>query len=331
MQSGQLRRRELITLLGGAAVACPLRGHAQQSSKLPTIGFLGPSTPEAGSERMAVFEERLQELGWVRNRNVFINYQWADGNAERFKEIAAEFVRERVAVIATYGTATAIAAKDATSVIPIVFTIVSDPVGSGLVTSLARPSGNVTGLSTEQVDIAGKRLEMLRELLPYLNRVAVLANATNLGTIREMDEAQRAAKQLGLQVVALTVRNREDLAHAIELAGHESQALFITSDAFLNNNRVFINKTAIDARIPTIYGYRGPTQSGGLISYGPNYADLLRRAADYVDKILRGTKPADLPIEQPTKFELVINLKTARALGITVPPTLLARADDVIE
>jgi putative ABC transport system substrate-binding protein len=161
--------------------------------------------------------------------------------------------------------------------------------------------------------------------------VAVLANATNLGTIREMDEAQRAAKQLGLQVVALTVRNREDLAHAIELAGHESQALFITSDAFLNNNRVFINKTAIDARIPTIYGYRGPTQSGGLISYGPNYADLLRRAADYVDKILRGTKPADLPIEQPTKFELVINLKTARALGITVPPTLLARADDVIE
>jgi ABC-type uncharacterized transport system substrate-binding protein len=327
-----MRRREFITLFGGGvAAAWPLVTPAEQSPRLPTIGFLGPSTRAAASDRVAAFEERLNALGWVPNRTVTINYQWADGQTQRFKEIATEFVREKVDMIATYGTATALAAKDATSVIPIVFTIVSDPVGSGLVTKLARPGGNVTGFSTEQVDIAGKRLEILLELIPDLHRVAILANATNLGTLREMNEAEKAAKQLGLQTVALRVRNPEDIAPAIEAAHHDAQALFVTSDAFLNNNRVLINASAIDAQLPTVYGYEGPTQSGGLISYGPNYADLFRRLADYADKILRGTKPGDLPIEQPTKFELAINLKTAKALRIKVPPSLLAIANDVIE
>jgi putative ABC transport system substrate-binding protein len=327
-----MKRREFVTLIGGGlAAAWPLVARAQQSPRLPTIGFLSPNTKAAGSDRVAAFEERLKALGWVPNQTVTINYQWADGKTERFKEIAAEFVREGVDVITTYGTATALAAKDATSVIPIVFTIVSDPVGSGLVTNLARPGGNVTGFSTEQVDIAGKRLEMLRELIPDLNRVAILANATNPGAIRELNEVEKAAKQIGLQAVALMVRNPEDLAPAIDAAHHKAQALFVTSDGFLNNNRVLINTSAIDARLPTIYGYGGPTQSGGLISYGPNYADLFRRTADYVDKILRGAKPGDLPIEQPTKFELAINLNTAKALGLTVPPTLLVRANEVIE
>lgn len=327
-----MRRREFVTLLGGGlAAARPLVTRAQQSSRLPTIGFLGPSTQAAGRDRVAVFEERLKALGWIPDQTVAVKYQWADGKTERFKEIAVGFVQERVDVIATWGTATALAAKSATSVIPIVFTIVSDPVGSGLVTNLARPGGNVTGLSTEQVDIAGKRLEMLRELIPDLNEVAILANATNPGALREMNQVEKAAKQLGLQVIALRVRNVEDLTPAIEAAHHKAQALFVTSDAFLNDNRVLINTSAMDARLPTVYGYGGPTQSGGLITYGPSYADLFRRTADYVDKILRGTKPGDLPVEQPTKFELAINLKTAKALGIKVPPSLLATADEVIE
>ncbi len=322
-----MRRREFVTLIGGgAATACPLFSRAQQPPRLPTIGFLGPSTRAAGGDRAAAFEERLKALGWVPNQTVAINYQWADGRTERFNEIAAQFVREGVDIITTYGTATALAAKNATSVIPIVFTIVSDPVGSGLVTNLARPGGNVTGLSTEQVDVAGKRLEILRELIPDLKRLAILANATNPGALREMNEAEHAAKQLDLQVVTLMVRNLEDLAPAIDTAHREAQALFVTSDAFLNNNRALIITSAIDARLPTVYGYGGPTQSGGLISYGPNYTDLFRRAADYVN-----TKPGDLPVEQPTKFELAINLKTAKALGIKVPPSLLATADEVIE
>jgi ABC-type uncharacterized transport system substrate-binding protein len=272
---------------------------------------------------VTAFEGRLSELRWVRGRTVTIDYQWADGRAERFKEIADEFVKQKVDVIATWGTATALAGKQATSVIPIVFTIVSDPVGSGLVSSLARPGGNVTGFSTERVEIAGKRPEMIRELLPGLKRLAVLANASNPGTLREMHEAQDAAQTLGLQVFTVQVRNREDLIPV--------RSAFVTSDAFLGDNRVLINTSAVDARLPTVYGFRGPVDSGGLVSYGPNYTDLFRRAADYVDKVLRGAKPADLPIEQPTKFELVINLKTAKALGLTVPQTLLATADEVIE
>jgi len=331
MPFDQLERRNFMMLVGYAA-AWPLSAVAQPSSKRPTIGFIGPSTPSAASDRTAAFEERLNERGWTSGRTVTINYQWSpDGDPNRFREIASRLVQDQVDVIVTWGTATALAAKATTSTIPIVFTIVSDPVGSGLVTSLARPDSNVTGFSTLQVDVAGKRLEMLRELIPQFTQLAILANANNPGTLREIDEATSAAKPLGLEVVTLTVRTPDELADAIHTARRRAEALFVASDAFLNNNRDHINKLAIEARLPTVYGYRGPTQSGGLISYGPNYADLFRRAADYVDKILRGTKPADLPIQQPTSFELIINLKTAKTLGINIPPGLLARADEVIE
>lgn len=325
-----MKRREFI---GGlcSALAWPLACRAQQPESLPTIGFLGPSTRAAGSDRAAAFEERLTALGRIPNRTITINYLWADGKTERFKDLAAEFVRQRVSIITTWGTPSALAVKNATSLIPIVFTIVSDPVGSGLVTNLARPGGNVTGFSTEQTDIAGKRLEILHKLIPDLTRVAILANAANPGALKEMKEAEDAANQLGLRFVALQVRNSNDLAPAIEAAHAQAQALFITSDALLNDNRVVINTSAIDARLPTVYGYAGPIQSGGLISYGPNYDDLFHRAADYVDKILRGTRPGDLPVEQPTKFELAVNLNTAKKLGIKIPPTLLATADEVIE
>jgi putative ABC transport system substrate-binding protein len=326
-----MRRRDFIAAVGGLALAWLPNARAQQSQRPPTIGFLGPSTRAAGTDRVAAFEERLNALGWVPDRTVAIDYQWADGKPERYSEIAAEFVRQQVDIITTYGTATALAAKAATSVIPIVFTIVSDPVGSGLVTNLARPGGNVTGFSTEQVDIAGKRLEMLRELVPDLDRLAVLVNSDNPGALRETKQAEKAAEQLKIHVVALSIRSQEDIVPAIEAARREVQALFVTSDALLNNNRALIIEAAINARLPMVYGYGGPTQSGGLISYGPDYADLFRRAADYVDKILRGARPGDLPIEQPTKFELAINLKTAKALGIEVPPSLLATADEVIE
>ncbi len=325
-----MRRREFLALLASAA-APPLPAQAQRSAQLPKIGFLGPSTEATAKDNVASFERRLSELGWVPNRTVVVRYEWADGKTDKFKEIAADFVRQRVDIIATWGTATALAVKQTTSAIPVVFTIVSDPVGTGLVASLARPGGNVTGLSTEQADIAGKRLEIIRELLPGLNQLAILANATNPGTQREMHEAEDAARKVSLQTIDLQVRGVDELKPAIEVARQKAQALFVTSDALLGDNRVLINQLALDARLPTVYGFRGPVQANGLVSYGPNYTDLFRRAADYVDKILRGATPAELPVEQPTKFELIINLKTAKILGITVPGSVLARADEVIE
>jgi putative tryptophan/tyrosine transport system substrate-binding protein len=325
-----MRRREFISLLGGAA-AWPLAARAQQQAKLPTIGFLGPTKAAIATDRITAFAGRLNELGWRDRQTVMVDYRWADGKAERFKEIAADFVRQPVDVIVTWGTATALAAKHATSVIPIVFTIVSDPVGTGLAASLRSPGGNATGLSTEQADIAGKRLELLREIVPGLSRLALLANPSNPGTLREMREAQAAAQTLGLQVVVLQADRVDQIRVAVEAAHNQAQALFVSSDAFLNNNRRLINASAIDARLPTIYGYREAIGDGGLLSYGPSYTDLFRGAADYVDKILRGTKPSDLPIEQPTKFELVVNRKTAEALGLDLPQTLIARADEVID
>jgi putative ABC transport system substrate-binding protein len=330
LQAGaRMKRRQFFGFVGAMA-AWHVATHAQPA-RLPTIGFLGPSTAATAVDRITAFEQRLTELGWAPGQKLIVRYEWADGKADKFKEIAADFVRQRVDVIATWGTATALAVKQATSTIPIVFTIVSDPVGTGLVNSLARPGGNVTGLSTEQADIAGKRLEIIREVLPNLDQLAILANAANPGTQREMHEAQIAARSVGLQTVDLQVRGVGDLQPAIEMARQKAQALFVTSDAFLGENRVLINKLALDARLPTVYGFRGPVQANGLISYGPSYTDLFRRAADYVDRILRGTTPAELPVEQPTKFELIINLKTARVLGITVPSSLLARAEEVIE
>jgi ABC-type uncharacterized transport system substrate-binding protein len=320
-------RRGVITLLGGAAATWPIAARAQQPAKLPIIGFLGAATASARSQWVAAFVQRLHELGWIEGRTVAIEYRWAEGRSERFAEIAAEFVRLKVDVIITYATPPAIAAKEATAVIPIVCAVMGDPVGAGLVASLPRPGGNVTGLSNQSADLAGKRVEHLREVVPGLRRLAVLANVSNPVSGVEMGEVQA----LGLDVVTLEIRRGEDIAPAFETLKGRAQALYVAGDPLMITNRVRINTLALGARLPTTYNQREFVEAGGLMSYGPNFPDLFRRAGDYVDKILRGTKPADIPVEQPTKFDLVINLTTAKALGLEVPPTLLARADEVIE
>jgi len=324
-----MRRREFITLLGGAAV-WPLAARAQQAGKVPTIGFLGTTTASAWGPWTAAFVQRLRELGWIEGRNLAIEYRWADGRTGRFTEIAAEFVRLKVDVIVTGGLS-AVAVKQATSVIPIVFAVAADPVGTGLVASLVRPGGNVTGLSTQAPDLVGKRLELLREAVPELRRLAILANIGYPASVIEMSEVQAAAPTLGLEVVALEIQRAEDIAPAFEALKDRADALYVITDALVSTNRIRINTFTLAARLPTMHGVREYIEAGGLMSYGPNYPDLFRRAGDFVHKILHGAKPGDIPVEQPTKFDLVINVATAKALGLTVSPMLLARADEVIE
>jgi putative ABC transport system substrate-binding protein len=331
-----MRRRKfiarlLIALLGGAAAAWPLAAQAQQPRKLPTIGYLGPSTPAGQGQWLAAFVERLRELGWIDRRTVAIEVRWAENRAERYAEIAAEFVRLKVDVIATLGIAVP-AAKRATSAIPIVFAVDADPVGSGLVASLARPGGNVTGLSSQSPDTASKRLQLLHEVVPGLRRLAILGNPDWHGAVQEMNEVRTVAPALGLDIVdKLEIRRADDIAPAFAALKSGAQGLYVSSDPLVATNRVRIITLALAARLPTSFVRREYIEAGGLMAYGPNFLDLNRRAADFVDKILRGTKPADIPVEQPTKFDLIINLTTAKALGLTVPPTLLARADEVIE
>jgi len=324
-----VKRRDFITLLGGAA-AWPVAARAQQA-KLPTIGFLGSATASFEGQRVAAFVQHLRELGWIEGRNVVIELRWAEGRNERYSEIAAEFVRLKVEVIATQGTAPILAAMHATSVIPIVFAGAGDPVANGLVASLARPGGNVTGLSNQQADVTGKRLQLLREVVPDLRRLAILGNAGNPAIVFEMAEAQAAARMLGLDVATFELRRAEDIASVFQALKGRVDALSVHGDPLTTTNRVRIITLATAARLPTIFTSRDNVESGGLMSYGPSFIDLYRRAADYVDKVLRGAKPADLPVEQPTKFDLVINLTTAKALGLSVPPTFLAIADEVIE
>jgi putative tryptophan/tyrosine transport system substrate-binding protein len=325
-----MRRREFITHLGSAAVGWPLAARAQQPGTLPTIGFLGAATPSSWSQWTGAFVQRLRELGWIEGRTVAIEYRWAEGRSDRAAEIAAEFVRLKVDVIVTTGAAL-LAARPATSVIPVVFAIASDPVGTGLVASLARPGGNVTGLSNYQADAAAKRLELLRDVVPGLRRMAILANVGNPASSLEMAEVATTARTLGLEVVTSEIRRAEDIAPAFEALKGRPEALYAASDLLIFTNLIRINTLALAARLPTSYGERESVEAGGLMSYGPNFPDLFRRAADYVDKILRGAKPADLPVEQPTKFELIINLTTAKALGLTIPESFLLRADEVIE
>jgi putative tryptophan/tyrosine transport system substrate-binding protein len=325
-----IRRREFIVTLGGAA-AWPLGVRAQQPANLPTIGFLVAGTPSSHGRWAAALVQRLRELGWIEGRTIAIEYRWAEGSRERAAEIAAEFVRLKVDVIVTSATVVVIAAKQATSVIPIVFAAASDPVGTGLVASLARPGGNVTGLSLQFTDLAGKRLELLREVLPDLRRLAILANASSPATALEVAEVQAMARTFGLEVAAPEVRQTEDIAPAFEALKGRVEALYVVNDPLVDTNRVRINTLALAARLPTLHGDREHVAAGGLMSYGASFTDLFRRAGDLVDKILHGAKPADIPVEQPTKFDLVINLITAQALGLTIPPTLLARADEVIE
>jgi putative tryptophan/tyrosine transport system substrate-binding protein len=326
-----MKRREFITLLGGAAASLPLVLRAQQPAKLPTVGFLGAGTPSTYSQWVAAFMQQLRARGWIEGRNIVIELRWAEGKNERYADIAAEFVRLNVDVIVTTGTAAVVAAKQATSVIPIVFTSAGDPVATGLVASLARPGGNVTGLSNQLPDVAGKRLELLREIIPDLHRLAILTNAGNPIGALEMGEVQAAARTLGLEILPLEIRRAEDIGPAFEALKDRADALYVVAEPLLSGNHVRISTLALGARLPTLLGIRDYVEAGGLVSYGPNIPDLFRRAADLVDKILRGAKPKDIPVEQPAKFDLVINLTTAKALGLTIPPTLLARADEVIE
>jgi putative ABC transport system substrate-binding protein len=325
-----MRRREFISLVGGAAAAWPLAARAQQPEKLRTIGFLGTTTAAAHGRSLSAFVQRLHELGWIEGRTVTINYRWAEGQTERLSEIADEFVRLNVDVIVTLGSAIG-EAKKATSVIPIVFAVAIDPLGSGYVASLARPGGNVTGLSAQQTDLAGKRIELLREVVPSFRRLAILANVGSAAAALDMAEAQAAATKLGLHVVTSEIRRAEDIAPAFDAIAGRADALYVCGEALQATYRLRINTLALGLRLPTMLGAREDAEAAGLMSYGPNYPDLFRRAGEYVDKILHGAKPADLPVEQPAKFDLVVNLTTAKALGLKIPEAFLLRADEMIE
>jgi putative tryptophan/tyrosine transport system substrate-binding protein len=325
-----MKRREFITLLGGAAVAWPLAARAQRQ-KVRTIGFLGGSTALLESQWTAAFAQRLRDLGWVEGRTATIDYRWAEGRSAKAAQIATEFAHAKVDVIVTGGTANVVAAKQATSSIPIVFATAGDPVAAGLVASLARPGGNVTGLSVQATDLAGKKVEILREVVPALHRLAIMANLGSPTGVLQMSEAQAAARTLRLDVAAIEIRRAEDIEPAFEAFKGHVEGLYVANEPLVVTHRVRISTLAMAARLPAIYGGREFVEAGGLMSYAPNFPTLYRRAADFVDKILHGTKPTEIPVEQPTKFDLVINLTTAKALGLDVPPTLLARADEVIE
>jgi putative tryptophan/tyrosine transport system substrate-binding protein len=292
---------------------------------------LGGATPSAWSRWTAAFARRLRELGWIEGRTVAIEYRWAEGQRERFAEIATEFVLLNVGVIVTAGTEAVLAAMQTTSVIPIVFGTASDPVGTGLVASLARPGGNVTGLSNQSAELAGKRLELLREVLPGLRRLAIMANIGSPIGVLEMGDVQAAARTLGIEVAPLEIRRAEDIAPAFAALKAQADVLYVVGDALTAANLTRIITFSHTARLPTIFNARDFVQAGGLMSYGPNYPAQFRRAAELVDKILRGTKPVDIPVEQPNTFELVLNLTTAKALGLTIPESVLSRADEVIE
>jgi ABC-type uncharacterized transport system substrate-binding protein len=324
-----MKRRDFITLLGAAVASWPLAARAQQ--KLPTIGFFSAGSAAALRDWVGALVQRLRELGWTEGRTVEIQYRWADGHDERLAEIAAELVRLKVDVIVTHSAGPVIAAKKATAVIPIVFATAAEPLQLGLVANLARPGGNVTGLSSQSNESAGKRLELLRELVPSLRRLAIMVNADAPAAMLEMADTERTAHALGLEVVTTKIRGARDIVPAFESLKGRADALFVPPEPLALTNRVRINILAAAGRLPTIYGFREYVEAGGLMSYGASLPDQFRRAGDYVDKILRGTKPGDIPVEQPSKFDLVVNLTTAKALGLIIPESFLVRADEVIE
>jgi putative tryptophan/tyrosine transport system substrate-binding protein len=326
-----MRRREFIAALGGAAAVWPPAARAQQPGKLPLVGFLGAGSASGQGSWVAATMQRLHELGWTADRNIAFEFRWADSSSERLAEMAAEFVRLKADVIVAVGTQAAIAAKQATSTIPIVFPASGDPIGSGLVISLAQPGGNVTGLSLENNDLASKRVALLREVVTGLRRLAILANVEDSVGKLDLEGAREAAGKLGVETVLLEIRRAADIAPSFAAINNRVDALYIAGDPLVVANRVRINTLALIARLPTMYNSREYVELGGLMSYGPNFPDLYRRGADFVGKILRGAKPADLPVEQPTKFYLVVNLTTAKALKLTIPESFLALADEVIE
>ena len=326
-----MRRRQFMALLG-CALVWPRVARAQQTGKMHRVGFLGNSTAALEANLVEPFRAGLRHLGYEEGRNLTIEYRWAEGNYERFPLLVAELIASKVDVIVTAGTPAALAVKEASRAIPLVMVAVGDPIGTGLVKSLAQPGGNITGLSSIAPELEGKRLELLREIIPKLARVAVLWNPANPFHNASLRQAQSAAKQLMMDVQSVPIRTREelDIAFVSILKGHP-EALLVLADRVFLHNRTLLMDFAANNRLPGVYAYRELVEAGGLMSFGPSYADMHRRAATFVDKILKGAKPADLPVEQPTKFELLINLEAAKALGLTVPPSLLARADEVIE
>jgi putative ABC transport system substrate-binding protein len=328
-----IERRAFLGSLGLGLLLALSASEAQQAGKVARIGYLGFGFPARVSGLVDAFREGLRERGWIEGRDFTIEFRWAEGKAERLEGLAAELVQLKVDVIVAGAELPAKVAKKVTTTIPIVMTTSEDPVGSGLVESLARPGGNVTGSTLMVLDLAAKRLELLKELVPGVSRIGVLWNANDPAKQREFRETQAAARALGLVLHSAEIRGPDpDLGRAFSAIVRErSGALVIMGDTLVFSYRVEIAALAAKHRVPAMWATREFVQSGGLIAYGPSASDLFRRAAAYVDKILKGAKPADLPVEQPTKFELVINLKTAKTLGLTIPPSLLARADQIIE
>jgi putative ABC transport system substrate-binding protein len=327
-----MRRRSFMTLLGGAAVAWPLMARAQQSAKIPRVGFMGNSTEALEANLVGPFREGLRELGYEEGRNIVIHYRWADGKYERFPTLIAELLAANVDVIVTAGTPAALAVKKATSTVPLVMIAVGDPVGTGIVPSLTRPGGNITGLSSIAPDLEGKRLELLREVVPHLAHVAYFLNPANAFHTVSVRQALIAAQAPNIKLQPHDVRKSEDLDAAFtSIIKERPEGLLILADRIFLHNRQRMMDFATQQRLPSVNAYHELVEAGGLMSYGPSYEDMHRRAAIYVDKILKGVRPAELPVEQPTKFTLIVNLKAAKALGLEVPPTLVARADEVIE
>ena len=325
-----MKRREFITFLGCVAAAWPLAASAQ--SKIPRIGFMGNSTAALEANLVDAFREGLREHGYEEGRNIVIEYRWADGKYEQFPALVAELIAAKVDVIVTAGTPAALAMKKATTTVPLVMVAVGDPVGTGLVPSLARPGGNLTGLSSVAPDLEGKRLQLLREVVPALSHVAMFINSVNPFHVSSMRQARAAAKAMGIKLQLHDIRKSQDLDDAFAAIRKERpDALLILADRVFLHNRERMMDFTKEQRLPNVNAYKELVEVGGLMSYGPSYEDMHKRAAIYVDKILKGAKPADLPIEQPSKFTFIINLKTAKALGVTVPLQLLALADRLIE
>jgi putative ABC transport system substrate-binding protein len=325
-----MTRRQFITLLGGVAAVSPFAARAQPSGKVPAIAFIGVDD-SSWRPRTSAFVQRLRELGWIEGRNVTIHYYWTQGLPERVVELAAKILSQNVDVIVTYGGAVS-ALEQLTKVIPIVFAIANDPIGSGLITSLSRPGGNVTGLSLEVTDIAGKRLQLFCEVVPHLRRLAVMFDVGYSASVLHIGAVQAAARTLGVEVEPNKIRRPQDIAPLFDtLRSQKMDGLYVVENSLVQANGRQIAAFALSAQLPTVFGARDQVQAGGLMSYGPQYPDLFRRTSEIVDKILRGTRPGDIPVEQPTNFELVINLTTAKVLGLAVPPSLLATADEVIE
>jgi putative ABC transport system substrate-binding protein len=325
-----IKRREFIALLGGTAT-WPITTRAQQRAGVPTIGWLGPGRPPEAAEWVSAFVRRLRELGWIEGRTVTIEYRWAEGRSERYAELATEFVRLKVDVIVTAAIQPTAAAKKVTTTVPIVGVAIGDPLGSGLVQSLARPGGNVTGLSLQNPELTGKRVELLREVVPSLHRLACLFDGTNPVNVAVAVEVQDASRKLGLEVDLMEVKRAEDIAPAFAKSAGRVQGVLVAGGPLAVTNRARIHTIAMSERLPVVYYSREYVEAGGLMSYGANLPDQYRRAAEFVDNILRGAKPADIPVEQPTKFDLIINLNTAKALGLTMPESFLLRADEIIE